>query len=175
MAVQRHYVSYADLLKIRYSPFDCLIMVGTEDRLVREANSYIIQRVRFCLQQKKTFLFILCYRHSVVDLLNLNMQGMDYQANVPKKLMANYSVTSKTCYKNEIVLIHLEWYESIRTNEPTKVKREIPEEYKIEIKALEQCCQHRTHCLVHDVVGLLKVKCGLDLQEKHLIKKKFSF
>lgn len=45
-AVQRHYVSYADLLKIRYSPFDCLIMVGTEDRLVREANSYLIQKVR---------------------------------------------------------------------------------------------------------------------------------
>jgi hypothetical protein len=44
-AVQRHYVSYADLLKIRYSPFDCLIMVGTEDRLVREANSYIIRKV----------------------------------------------------------------------------------------------------------------------------------
>ena len=44
-AVYRHYVSYADLLKIRYSPFDCLIMVGTEDRLVRETNSYMIQKV----------------------------------------------------------------------------------------------------------------------------------
>lgn len=43
--VCRHYVSYADLLKIRYSPFQCLIMVGTEDRLVREKNSYIIRRV----------------------------------------------------------------------------------------------------------------------------------
>ncbi|CAF4348042.1 unnamed protein product, partial [Adineta steineri] len=32
-AVVRHYISYADLLKIRYSPFECLIMVGTEDRL----------------------------------------------------------------------------------------------------------------------------------------------
>ena len=48
-AVYRHYVSYADLLKIRYSPFQCLIMVGTEDRLVREVNSYMLQRVRLLL------------------------------------------------------------------------------------------------------------------------------
>jgi hypothetical protein len=44
-AVQRHYISYADLLKIRYANFPCLIMVGTEDRLVREANSYMLKRV----------------------------------------------------------------------------------------------------------------------------------
>ncbi|CAF3330105.1 unnamed protein product, partial [Rotaria sp. Silwood2] len=47
-AVQRHYISYADLLKIRYSNFPCLIMVGTEDRLVRETNSYMLQRTLGC-------------------------------------------------------------------------------------------------------------------------------
>jgi hypothetical protein len=41
----RHYINYADLLKIRYSPIECLVMVGTEDRLVREKNSYMIRRV----------------------------------------------------------------------------------------------------------------------------------
>ena len=46
-AVQRHYISYADLLKIRYSNFPCLVMVGTEDQLVRETNSYMLQRVCF--------------------------------------------------------------------------------------------------------------------------------
>lgn len=45
LAVQRHFISYADLLKIRYAKFRCLIMVGTEDRLVRETNSYMIRRV----------------------------------------------------------------------------------------------------------------------------------
>ena len=44
-AVQRHYLSYAELLRIRYSHFPCLVMVGTEDRLVRETNSYMLQRV----------------------------------------------------------------------------------------------------------------------------------
>ena len=44
-AVQRHYINYADLLKIRYANFPCLVMVGTEDRLVRETNSYMLQRV----------------------------------------------------------------------------------------------------------------------------------
>jgi hypothetical protein len=44
-AVQRHYISYAELLKIRYSNFPCLVMVGTEDRLVRETNSYMLRRV----------------------------------------------------------------------------------------------------------------------------------
>ncbi|CAF1319492.1 unnamed protein product, partial [Didymodactylos carnosus] len=48
LAVQRHYINYADLLKIRYSNFPCLIIVGTEDRLVREANSYMLQRVLGC-------------------------------------------------------------------------------------------------------------------------------
>jgi hypothetical protein len=57
-ATYRHYVSYADLLKIRYSPFECLIMVGTEDRLVRESNSYMIRRVsRFYLNRIKHLLF----------------------------------------------------------------------------------------------------------------------
>jgi len=49
-------------------------------------------------------------------------------------------------------------YESIRTNNSAKSKREIPKEYKIEIQALEQCCQHRTHCLVYDITGLIKVE-----------------
>lgn len=44
-AVQRHFINYADLLKIRYAGFPCLIMVGTEDKLVRETNSYMLQRV----------------------------------------------------------------------------------------------------------------------------------
>ncbi|UJR32722.1 hypothetical protein I4U23_020181 [Adineta vaga] len=47
-AVQRHYLSYSDLLKIRYANFPCLIMVGTEDRLVREKNSYMLQRTLGC-------------------------------------------------------------------------------------------------------------------------------
>jgi hypothetical protein len=49
-------------------------------------------------------------------------------------------------------------YESIRTNNPPMIKREIPEEYKTEIKALEQCCQHRTHCFIYNIVGLIKVE-----------------
>ncbi|CAF4218358.1 unnamed protein product, partial [Rotaria sordida] len=44
-AVQRHYISYSDLLKIRYSPIITLVVVGTEDRLVRETNSYMLQRL----------------------------------------------------------------------------------------------------------------------------------
>lgn len=50
-------------------------------------------------------------------------------------------------------------FESIRKNESlTKSKREVPKEYATEIKALEQCCQHRTHCVVHDLVGFVKVR-----------------
>jgi hypothetical protein len=44
-AVGRHYIGYAELLKIRYSPFECLIIVGTEDRLVRGLNSYMLLQV----------------------------------------------------------------------------------------------------------------------------------
>jgi len=101
-AVQRHYVSYADLLKIRYSPFDCLIMVGTEDRLVRETNSYIIQRVCFCFE-RYAFSFIRSCRHLVVDLLNSNMQDMAYRVNVLKKLMKNYLVKTREFRVNKIL------------------------------------------------------------------------
>ncbi|CAF1573675.1 unnamed protein product [Rotaria sp. Silwood1] len=121
LAVQRHYVSYADLLKIRYSPFDCLIMVGTEDRLVREANSYIIQRTLGC------------------RLVKLEHAGHGLLGECAKEI-------------NEELF---NFFESIRTNDSSRIKREVPEEYKTEIKALEQCCQHRTHCLIYDIVGLI--------------------
>ncbi|CAF2863280.1 unnamed protein product [Rotaria sp. Silwood2] len=121
LAVHRHYVSYADLLKIRYSPFDCLIMVGTEDRLVREENSYIIQRTIGC------------------RLVKLEHAGHGLPGECAKEI-------------NETLL---DLFESIRTNDSSKLKREVPEEYKTEIKALEQCCQHRTHCLIYDMLGLI--------------------
>jgi len=53
IAVFRHFVNYADLLKIRYSPFECLIMVGTEDRLIREINSYNIRQVSLLFKLNK--------------------------------------------------------------------------------------------------------------------------
>ncbi len=49
-------------------------------------------------------------------------------------------------------------FESIRKNESLqKTKKEVPKEYATEIKALELCCQHRTHCAIHDLVGFVKV------------------
>ncbi len=83
-AIQRHYVSYADLLKIRYSPFECLIIVGTEDRLVRETNSYMIRQV--CLSFPLIYKSSLGnYRFLVVDLLKWTMLVMVYKLNVQKK------------------------------------------------------------------------------------------
>ena len=87
--VYRHYVSYADLLKIRYSPFECLIMVGTEDRLVRETNSYMIRRVSFLFRLNEKS-FIKYYRFLDVDLLNFMMLDMVYKVNVQLKLIKNY-------------------------------------------------------------------------------------
>ncbi|CAF2893273.1 unnamed protein product [Rotaria sp. Silwood2] len=122
-AVYRHYVSYADLLKIRYAPFECLIMVGTEDRLVREANSYMIRRILGC------------------PLVKLDNAGHGLQGECAKEI------------NQEL----LKLFESIRKKEPSKKsKREVPEEYATEIKALELCCQHRSHCLVYDIVGFLQ-------------------
>ncbi|CAF1585207.1 unnamed protein product [Adineta ricciae] len=123
-AVCRHYVSYAELLKIRYSPFKCLIMVGTEDRLVREANSYILQRVLGC------------------RLIKLDNAGHGLQNE----------------FANEINKELFHKFETVCKNESTaKSKREIPTDYATEIQAVEQCCQHRTHCFVHDLMGFFKV------------------
>ncbi|CAF2077176.1 unnamed protein product [Rotaria magnacalcarata] len=122
-AVYRHYVSYADLLKIRYSPFECLIMVGTEDLLVREVNSYMLRRILGC------------------RLVKLDNAGHGLQGECATEI------------NQELFKL----FESIRRKETSKKsKRSVPEEYVTEIKALEQCCQHRSHCLVYDVVGFLQ-------------------
>ncbi|CAF2939205.1 unnamed protein product [Rotaria sp. Silwood2] len=136
-AVYRHYVSYADLLKIRYAPFECLIMVGTEDRLVREANSYMIRRILGC------------------PLVKLDNAGHGLQGECAKEI------------NQEL----LKLFESIRKKEPSKKsKREVPEEYATEIKALELCCQHRSHCLVYDIVGFLQIQLlGIHLTFKSVI------
>lgn len=63
IAVQRHYIGYSDLLRIRYSPFVKLIIVGTEDRLVRETNSYMLQQV------SSVSLFLLfCFISNILDI-----------------------------------------------------------------------------------------------------------
>ncbi|UJR12091.1 hypothetical protein I4U23_016269 [Adineta vaga] len=48
LAVQRHYISYSELLKIRYSNIPCTIMVGAEDQIIHEVNSYMLQRILGC-------------------------------------------------------------------------------------------------------------------------------
>jgi len=122
-AVLRHYVTYAELLKIRYAPFKCLIMVGTEDRLVREANSYLLQRVLGC------------------RLMKLDNAGHGLQGECANEI--NHE------------LFHI--FESHRKNQSAKkAPSEAPTDYATEIKALELCCQHRTHCFVHDLVGFFK-------------------
>ena len=65
--------------------------------------------------------------------------------------------------------MHIDLYESIRTNASPKQKREIPEDYKTEIKALEQCCQHRTHCFVYDTVGFIMVKYDINILKEFSI------
>lgn len=81
--------------------------------------------------------------------------------NVTTKSIMNYSVNRDEClyYSYNDNFIHTALFESIRKKEPTKkTKRGIPEEYTTEIKALELCCQHRSHCLVHDLVGFIQVR-----------------
>jgi pimeloyl-ACP methyl ester carboxylesterase len=45
IAVYTHYVSYANLLRLRYARFPTLVMVGSEDQLVRVSNSRMLSRV----------------------------------------------------------------------------------------------------------------------------------
>lgn len=101
-AVQRHFINYADLLKIRYAKFQCLIMVGTEDRLVREANSYMIQRVDSSFLIK---IDLNIHRYSVVDWLNLIMLDMVYKLNILMKLIKNYSVDDLQIPQSLILLL----------------------------------------------------------------------
>lgn len=44
LAIGTHYVSWGKLAKIRHAPFPKLILVGTEDKLVREINSYLLHK-----------------------------------------------------------------------------------------------------------------------------------
>lgn len=75
--------------------------------------------------------------------------------------MKNYSVEENIAMKYELsILLDLDLFEKIRKNDSTKSKAEVPKGCNIEIKALEQCCQHRTHCLVYDIVGFIQVING---------------
>lgn len=123
-AVQRHFVSYADLLRIRYAHYPCLIFVGTEDRLVREQNSYLLQRTLGC------------------RLIKLDDAGHGLQGERAKEINDE--------------LLHL--FESIKHHQNvTKAHR--PRDYQTEIAALDLCCKHRTYCLIHDIVGMIKGFC----------------
>ncbi|CAF1123208.1 unnamed protein product [Adineta ricciae] len=118
-AVQRHYINYADLLKIRYANFPSLIMVGTEDRLVRETNSYMLQRILGCRLVK--------LEHAGHDI------GGECADQVNQELLA--------------------LFKSINHKEKSS---EILSEYATEIQAVERCCQHRTHCFIHNCAGFIK-------------------
>ena len=60
---------------------------------------------------------------------------------------------------NDRPLTDVDFYENIRIHGSSTAKREVPKDYQIEIQALEQCCQHRTHCLVYNLVGLMQGLC----------------
>jgi hypothetical protein len=116
-------------------------MVGTDDRLVREANSYIIRQTLGC------------------RLIKFDEVGHGLPGECADEI--NQELLGKKvfflCVEN--ISISIDLFESDKkTSSSKKAKREIPEEYATEIKALEQCCQHRTHCLVYNAVGMLQVE-----------------
>lgn len=41
--------------------------------------------------------------------------------------------------------------------EKRSIDTKYKDEYSMEIRAVELCCQHRTHCFVHDSFGVLKI------------------
>ena len=137
-------------------------MVGTEDRLVRDANSYMLQRVRFL--STGIVIHPLC---SILPqtlgcrLIKLERAGHGLPGECAKEI--NDELLGKSASlgygSNDRYLTEIEFYENIRINGSPTAKREVPKEYQIEIQALEQCCQHRTHCLVYNLVGLIQGLC----------------
>lgn len=87
LAVQRHYVSYADLLRLRYANYPCLIFVGTEDRLVREQNSYLLQNTLGC------------------QLVKLEDSGHGLQGERAKEINAELSRKSKKTKKTKRIFL----------------------------------------------------------------------
>ena len=82
---------------------------------------------------------------------------MDFKENEPKKSMKNYFV-SDDLLVHVFSSSHSDLFESIRKHDTSNVeKSHRPKEYAIEIQALDRCCKHRTHCLIHDIIGMIKV------------------
>lgn len=54
----------------------------------------------------------------------------------------------------EIFAIYIAFFESIDLNNR---KSSVAEEYATELRAVELCCQHRTHCFIYNIIGLSKV------------------
>lgn len=55
-----------------------------------------------------------------------------------------------------VSLLRSDLFESVRKHE-TVEKAHRPKDFQTEIGALDLCCKHRTHCLIHDVIGMMKV------------------
>lgn len=63
-AVQRHFVSFNDLLRIRYANFPTLIFVSSEDRLIRRENSFLLAKVKNRFSFRNSTVFLWDFRRS---------------------------------------------------------------------------------------------------------------
>ena len=153
LAVYRHFVSYPNLLRIRYAPFTTLIVVGSEDQLVRRSNSFMLGRVlgaRVYEVQHGGHGLLAQYPDQINEEMMKHFKGknagkpMEGNSSSPDEddESGNYTVESQEAL--------MDCDDESSSNEDTS-----PRPYTLEEHALSLFCKHSVHCSIHNLSGFL--------------------
>ena len=165
LAVYRHYVSYPRLLRIRYSPFPTLVMVGEVDQLVRISNSRMLSRVlgaRLCVVPNGGHGMMAEYPDFINEqLLGFFTHTEDTAALDAERLLRDRLGDNNTAdgdaettdadaggdeSEYESATQQLVAESDVATGESS---------YTLEQQALDLACSHNVHCFLHNVSGFV--------------------
>jgi len=160
LAVYRHYVSYPDLLRIRFAPFPSMVMVGSEDALVRLSNSSMLAHALGCRLAKVPNAghgLLAEHPEACNDILLEHFQQADDPRALKGVLQRQRERSEEEEEEDEATLQNRE----VGTNEAlmesesdaADAPRESP--YTLEERAVALCCKHNVHCSFHSISGFI--------------------
>lgn len=161
LAVYRHYVSYPNLLRIRFAPFPTLVIVGEEDKLVQMSNSYMLANVL-----GSHLVVVPNGGHGLLseypETINKEMEQffertegarergekIDKEGDLQVDEEGNVSDTANAAERAGD--FELESSATLRES-----ASESPEPYSLEQQALTLVCSHTVHCSAHNIAGFV--------------------
>lgn len=149
LAVYRHYVSYARLLRIRYSPFPTLVVVGEEDQLVRIGNSHMLANVlgaRLFVVEDGAHGLLAAYAGTVNKELLGHFEAAQQQRD-GLRARPDHSPSDPDAAGATEGDFAVESQEALLGDDQPA--------YSLESQAVSLACAHTVHCSFHHLTGFL--------------------